>query len=205
MGLDPYETETLARIAAFYDGCRHGYEGWQGWRKSTDLRRLAACFESCAELGALSRDQTVFLDLGCADGRVNVLASYFVRLSLGIEIDAEILAESESRRKELAALLQTQGLAPLPGNVRLFHGDALKAETYERIRAQTGVPFEAVNFFYTYITLHDRFAEKIAAEASNGSFYLVYGFSKVLPKYDRLELEVADLAAQGIAALYRKR
>lgn len=197
--------ETLDRIAAFYNGCRYGYEGWQGWRKSSDLRRLAVCFESCAELGALSPDHTVFLDLGCADGRVNVLASYFVRLSLGIEVDAEILAEAEPRRNELETLLRTQGLAPLPGNVRLFHGDSLKVETYERIRAETDVPFEAVDFFYTYITLHDRFAEKIAAEGAAGSFYLVYGFSKVLPRYDKLELEVPDLANQGIAALYRKR
>ncbi len=204
MGRDRCEPEALDRIASFYDGCRYGYEGWQGWRKSTDLRRLAACLESCAEMGAIRPAGTVFLDLGCADGRVNVLASYFARLSIGIEIDAEILAEAEPRRKELEALLRSQGLMPPPGNIRLFHGDSLSGETYERIRAETGASFETVDFFYTYITLHDRFAEKIAAEAAPGAFYLVYGFSKVLPRYDKLELEVADLAGQGIAALYRK-
>jgi SAM-dependent methyltransferase len=202
---DRWQAGTLERIAAFYNGCRYGYEGWQGWRKSTDLRRLAACFESCTELGLLSRDRTVLLDLGCADGRVNVLASYFVRLSLGIEIDAEILAEAEPRRKELEALLQSQGLTPPPSNLHLFHGDSLEAETYQRIRSETGVCFEDVNLFYTYITLHDRFAEKIAAEASPGALYLVYGFSKVLPRYENLELLLPDLACQGIAALYRKR
>lgn len=196
---------TLERIVAFYDGCRYGYEGWQGWRKSTDLRRLAACFEFCAQLGLVSRERTVLLDLGCADGRVNVLASYFARLSLGIEIDAEILAEAEPRRRELEAFLRSHGLTPPPGDLHLFHGDSLEAETYQRIRSATGVGFEDVNLFYTYITLHDRFAEKIAAEASPGALYLVYGFSKVLPRYESLELVVADLAGQGIAALYRKR
>ncbi len=127
MGRERCEPEALDRIAAFYDGCRYGSEGWQGWRKSTDLGRLAACFETCAELGALSRDHTVFLDLGCADGRVNVLASYFVRVSLGIEIEAEILAEAEPRRKEVEALLRSRGLTPPPRNVHLFHGDSLKA------------------------------------------------------------------------------
>jgi hypothetical protein len=32
--------ETLALIAGFCNGCRHGYEGFEGYRKSTDLYKF---------------------------------------------------------------------------------------------------------------------------------------------------------------------
>jgi hypothetical protein len=48
------------------------------------------------------------------------------------------------------------------------------------------------------------FAAKIAAEAKAKALYLVYGFSKILPSYQGLELLIPDLASQGIVALYGK-
>ncbi len=79
--------ESLALIAAFFDGCRFGYEGLEGYRKSTDLYKFLSCIQELEVSGLIDSERTVFADLGCADGRVNILMSYFVRLSLGIEID----------------------------------------------------------------------------------------------------------------------
>jgi hypothetical protein len=59
-------------------------------------------------------------------------------------------------------------------------------------------------YFYTYITLHEVLAEKITPEAKPGALYLVYGFSRILPRYDHLEVMIPDLGSQGMAALYRK-
>ena len=53
-------------------------------------------------------------------------------------------------------------------------------------------------------TLHDVFAEKIAADGRPGSYFLVYGFNKILPRYDAFDLVLPDVGSQGIAALFRK-
>lgn len=196
--------QTMALIANFYDGCRHGYEGHEGYRKSTDLFKLSRGIEELEALGLLDCDRTVFADLGCADGRVNLLMSYFVRLSLGIEIDGEILAEYGPRKAELESRLRQAGLEPPPCNLALFHGSSPAPETYAAIQAQHDISFSDIDLFYTYITLHDVFAEKIAAEAKPGALYLVYGFNRILPRYEHLEVMIPDLGSQGIAALYRK-
>jgi hypothetical protein len=44
----------------------------------------------------------------------------------------------------------------------------------------------------------------IASSAKKGAHYLVYGFSRVLPRYEGLEVVIPDVASQSIAALYRK-
>ncbi|HYR02842.1 MAG TPA: hypothetical protein VES58_05815, partial [Syntrophobacteria bacterium] len=64
--------------------------------------------------------------------------------------------------------------------------------------------FSDMDLFYTYITLHDLFADKISREAKKGALYMIYGFSLILPRYDGLELLVPDLGGQGIVALYGK-
>ena len=195
---------SLELIADWFDARKVGDRGNQGFRKSTDLRDMIACLEELEERGFVHPDRTVFLDLGCADGRVNVIASYFVRLSLGIEIDDEFLEEYEPARAELAGRLKGEGIAAPPDNVRLFEGDSLEEGTYRRIREAAGVGFLDVDFFFTYITLHDLFGEMIAQRAAPGSFYMVYGFSKVLPRYDGMEMVLPDVGGRGIAALYRK-
>lgn len=196
--------QTLRLIADFYNGCKFGYEGHEGYRKSTDPFKFLACIEALHAQGLLHRRRTFFMDLGCADGRVNVLMSYFVRESLGIEIDPDILAESAPRQQDLSERLGAAQLQPLPDNIRLLAGSSLEADTYARLRAITGIGFGDIDLFYTYITLHDVFAEKIAAEAKTGALYLVYGFNKILPHYEGLTLLESDVADQGIVALYRK-
>jgi hypothetical protein len=155
-------------------------------------------------LDLIHPQQTIFLDLGCGDGRVNVLMSYFVKRSLGIELDQEILHECKPRKAELNQMLHNENLIQVPKTMDLFMGDSLKHSTYQRIEKNTGVRFQHIDVFYTYITLHDLFAAKIAREAKNSALFLVYGFNKVLPCYHGLELLIPDVASQGIIALYRK-
>lgn len=196
--------QTLDRIASFYNDYKVGYVGHEGYRKSTDLVKLGRCIEELAAHGFINRQNTIFLDLGCADGRVNVLMSYFVKHSVGIEIDPEILAEFNPRKEELTQKLQSENLMQPSDNIDLFHGNSLEAATYETIEGTINLRFEDIDLFYTYITLHDLFGAKIAQEAKANSLYLVYGFSKILPRYEGLEVIIPDVASQGIVALYGK-
>jgi SAM-dependent methyltransferase len=196
--------KTISVVAEFYDGCKVGYQGFEGYRKSTDLAKLGRCVAHLLAGGLLVPGRTTFTDLGCADGRVNVLMSYFVRRSVGIEIDEEILAESSARVEELKGRLTRANLPLPPDNIFLLRGDTLDGNTDERILAATGLRFGDMDLFYTYITLHDLFADKIVREAKRGALYMIYGFSRVLPRYDGLELLVPDLGGQGMVALYGK-
>lgn len=196
--------ESLALVTRFYDGQKVGYEGSQGYRKSTELARLNACIEELLSLGLIRMHRTVFADLGCADGRVNVFMSYVVAKSIGIEVDADILSEFSPRKEALLAELKKKKLMLPPDNIALFQGSSLEPATYQRISSDIGVCLRDVDLFYTYITLHDLFAEKICQEAKNGALYLVYGFSRILPRYHGLRLLVPDVASQGIATLYAK-
>lgn len=196
--------DTISVVADFYDSKKYGYEGCEGYRKSTDLLKLSECIGALKASGFLDAARTIFVDLGCADGRVNVLMSYFVKESIGIEIDEIIIGEYHPRKEELEGLLRKRNLLPPPSNIHLFPGSSLEPKTFEKVYSSTGVRFEDVDLFYTYITLHDVFSERIAERAKSGALYLVYGFSRILPRYDGLELVIPDLASQGIAALYRK-
>ena len=196
--------QTVATIADFYNCCKVGYVGHEGYRKSTDLVKFARCIDELLSLGFIDPNSTFFLDLGCADGRVNLLMSYFVKRSVGIEIDPEILAEYGQRKRELTLKLQHKDLLQPPDNISLFQGNSLEAATYQQIASAINVQFEEIDLFYTYITLHDLFGAKIAAEAKPKALYLVYGFSKILPRYQGLEILIPDVASEGIMALYGK-
>ena len=196
--------QTLDLIARFYNDHKVGYVGYEGYRKSTDLVKLGRCIDELVALGLINAQNTIFADLGCADGRVNVLMSYFVKRSVGIEIDPEILAEFNPRKQELTQKLQSENLIQPSNNIDLFQGNSLEAATYEKIESAINLRFEDIDLFYTYITLHDLFAAKIAREAKANSLYLVYGFSKILPRYEGLEVIIPDVASQGIVALYGK-
>lgn len=196
--------KTLHAVARFFDACRYGCRGNEGYRKSTDLEQMIACLEDLRNRQLIHSQSTSFLDLGCADGRVNILASYFVRISMGIELDEEILGEYAGRMTALKRLIEAQGLELPPDNIHLLSGSSLEARTHRTMYERTGTALEEVDLFYTYITLHDLFGEMIAQKARQGALYLVYGFNRVLPRYEGLELLVPDVGLQGIAALYRK-
>jgi len=154
--------------------------------------------------GIVRPGSTVFTDLGCGDGRVNLLMSYFVRLSIGVEIDPEILSEYHLRKEELISILKTEGAVLPPENIFLVQGNSLDDGTFDEVRSRTGIDLGDVDLFYTYITLHDVFAEKIAERGRPWAHFLVYGFSSVLPDYESLELVNPDVGGQAIAALFRK-
>ena len=196
--------QTVACIADYYDGNKVGSVGHEGYRKSTDLAKFCKCIDKLVALGYIEPQHTTFLDLGCADGRVNVLMSYFVKSSVGIEIDPEILAEYRQRKKELTLELQHSNLLQPINNINLFQGNSLEAATYDLIENSIGVRFERIDLFYTYITLHDLFAAKIAEEGKQEALYLVYGFNRILPRYQGLEILIPDVASQGIVSLYGK-
>jgi len=68
------------------------------------------------------------VDLGYADGRVNVMMSYVVWKS--IEIDANILAEFAPMKDKLTSKIQEACLIPPPDNIAVFHGNFLEDATY---------------------------------------------------------------------------
>ena len=197
-------SKTVDLIARYYDGCKVGYVGHEGYRKSTDLVKFARCIDELLRLDFIAPSRTLFMDLGCADGRVNVLMSYFVKLSIGLEIDPEILAEYNPKKEELRHQLRRANLIQPNNNIALFQGNSLEAVAYKQIEREVNVRFNQIDLFYTYITLHDLFGAKIAGEAKSKALYLVYGFNKVLPHYQGLKLLIPDLASQGIVALYGK-
>ncbi len=196
---------TLKLIAEYFDGCKVGCFGNKGYRKTTDLSKMCACITDLEASRVIRPQNTVFADLGCGDGRVNLLMSYFVRLSIGVEIDSEILSEYGARKRELDSILESEGGVLPPENVYLATGSSLKDDTFDRIQSLTNAAFGDIDLFYTYITLHDVFAERIAACGRPGAYYLVYGFSRVLPRYETFELVNPDVGQQGIAALFRKK
>ena len=63
--------------------------------------------------------------MGCADGRVNVLLSYLVKISIGIELDEWTLDEYMPLKTMLEKKLGKDHLSPPPENIFLFHGDSM--------------------------------------------------------------------------------
>ena len=144
-----------------------------------------------------------FLDLGCGDGRVNVLMSYITQISIGIELDDWTLDDYLPLRKGLERHLNAVQ-TPLPPPVALFHGDATDQRLYDRVRKETGVGFEDLDLFYTYLTMQEKFAELIAKKAKPGAVFMVYGLEKILPRFDGLRLLTPEKPIENILALYKK-
>ena len=196
--------KTLRTISIFFDKYKVGYEGNKGYRKTTNLFKLCFAVQDMVNAGYLDRGNTVFWDLGCGDGRVNIFMSYFVKCSIGTEIEPLIFEEYKVRKKELEGILRNSKLKLPSDNIFLFQGDSLSKETEKAVYKVTGYSFRDVDIFYTYITLHDVFAEKILLDAKRHALYLVYGFSKILPSYEGFKLVNPDVGRQNIMALYEK-
>lgn len=185
---DPRLTDTLERICAFYDGRKVGETGALGFRRSSDMQTVLRCISRLIKEGILEQGKALFLDLGCADGRVNVLLSYLVGLSVGVELDEWTLAEYGPLRAILEADLSAGGLQAIGDNIRLFHGDCLAPELHERIRSETGFGLEDFDVFYTYLVMHEEIASIIEQRGKRGALFLVYGVGGILPSYGGLRL-----------------
>jgi hypothetical protein len=195
--------KTLFEVARFYDSRKVGDVGFLGFRRSTDLCKLADCLLTMVEQRLLVPEKTLFLDMGCADGRVNVLLSYLVQLSIGIELDEWTLEEYGPLRSDLEAQLKRSMLLLPPDNIHLFHGDTMDGSLHDLVHRRTAVRFEDYDLFYTYLTMQEEFAALISQGAKRGAVFMVYGLEKILPRFDGLRL-LTDAPLQGILALYQK-
>jgi SAM-dependent methyltransferase len=202
--MDQRLKKSLSKVAEFYDQRKVGAVGPLGFRRSTDLITLLACVDRLIGEEIIKPDETAFLDLGCADGRVNLFFSYLVRLSVGIELDEWTLEEYDPLRGELANTLEKAGLLSPPANIFLFHGDSTDKTLHDTITRETGVGIESFDLFYTYLIMHEEFAEMLAERAKGGSIFMVYGLNTILPKYPGFRL-LRDLSPmERILALYQK-
>jgi SAM-dependent methyltransferase len=195
--------QTLLTVAQFYDRRKVGDVGSLGFRRSSDLAKLVACLDWMVERHVLVPQSSSFLDLGCADGRVNVLLSYLVRKSVGIEIDEWTLEEYEPLRKSLdSALSQDQLLLP-PENISLYLGDSTDESLHQRIDHETGLGFEDFDLYYTYLTMQEEFAGIIRQKARSGAVFMVYGLGRIVPRLPGFRL-LSEKPLEGVLALYEK-
>jgi len=194
--------ETVSVLARYFDGMKCGHVGSDGYRKTSDMRVLLDVVRDLLNCGVIDPDKTVFLDLGSGDGRVCMLMSYFCKWSIGVELEDFIYEEYFQRRREVDLLL-SQGLLPLGNNLCILNGDALNDDTHRQVESITGISLRDVDIFYTYITLHDVYADMLQKKANPGSFYMVYGFSAILPRYDGFTLLNPDVGGHRLVALYR--
>jgi hypothetical protein len=202
--LDERLQKTLRRIARFYDQRKVGDSGCLGFRRSSDLARLVSCLFSMIDSGLLVPGASSFLDMGCADGRVNVMLSYLTKVSTGVELEEWTLDEYFGLKEELESVLDKEGLLLPPKNIYLFHGDSMDPALHERVRHKTGLGLDAFDLFYTYLTMQDEFAALIRQEAKKGALFMVYGLERILPRFGGLRLLNPGNPLEGILALYRK-
>lgn len=196
--------DTLIRIARFYDERKVGDLGFLGFRRSSDLMRLVACLSVLIQRRLLTPGATSFLDMGCGDGRVNVLFSYLTSRSVGVELDDWTLDDYSGLRRDLDRVLLGEGLPLPPENISLFHGDTMDPALHERIRQDTGLGFEDFDLFYTYLTMHEEFAELIKEKAGKGAVFMVYGLERIFPRFEGLRLLNPKEPLEGMIALYQK-
>ena len=196
--------QTLLQVVEFYDRRKVGDVGHLGFRRSSDLSKVLSCLKTMIGQGLFVPADAHFLDMGCADGRVNVLMSYLAKTSVGIELDEWTLDDYGLLRKELDALLTEKGLPLPPKDIFLYHGDSMHESLHDRVHHETGVPFDQFDLFYTYLTMQEEFAELIARKAKLGAFFMVYGLEKIVPRFTGLRLLTSARPMEGIIALYQK-
>jgi hypothetical protein len=202
-GLDEILERTLLQVVEFYDGRKVGDVGHLGFRRSSDLSKVLSCLKTMMDQ-RVAPGAAHFLDMGCADGRVNVLLSYLAKTSVGIELDEWTLDDYRPLRQELDVLLAERGLLHPRDNVFLFHGDSTDESLHDRIHQDTGVRFDQFDVFYTYLTLQEEFAELIVRKAKPGALFMVYGLEKIIPRFTGLRLLTPERPLEGIIALYQK-
>jgi hypothetical protein len=202
--MDKKTLDTIHAVAEHYDRRQVGDVGAMGFRRSTELANLLSCLDQLLSMGIIVPGKTRFLDMGCADGRVNIFLSFLVYQSVGIELDDWILDDYGPLRKELEEKLAKQELLLPPDNIHLFLGDTMDEEVHKRIEKAIGTSFEAFDFFYTYLIMQEEFAELIVQKARKGAVFAVYGLERIQPVYPGLRLLTPGKAMNGVMAIYEK-
>lgn len=196
--------KAMLEVAGFFDSRKVGNIGPLGFRRSSDLERLYSGIKELQGKKILGSDSLNFLDMGCGDGRVNILLSYIANKSIGIELDEWTLDDYPMLKEELDKDLIRLDLPLPPDNIHLFEGDSLDPHLHEQIFHETGLRIDDIDLFYTYLTMHEEIAVLIVREAKPGALFMVYGLEKIMPRYDGLELVTPLKPLAGILAVYRK-
>ena len=196
--------EAMLKVAGFFDSRKAGNAGPLGFRRSSDLEKLISGIEELQKNKILASSGLNFMDMGCGDGRVNILLSYIANKSIGIELDEWTLDDYNPLKEKLGKELNKYNLPLPPGNIHLFEGDSLDPLLHNRIFKKTGAAIENIDLFYTYLTMHEEIAALITQSAKPGALFMVYGLEKIMPKYDGLELLTPVEPLEGILAVYRK-
>ncbi len=192
----------LKKIAGFFDARQVGDVGPLGFRRSTHLTTLLACTERLIEEHIINPGESTFLDLGCADGRVNLFFSSLVKCSVGVELDEWTLDEYAPLKNEL---LQSLNTSFSDDNIHLFAGDATDASVHERIFQETGYDIAHFDLFYTYLIMHEEYAHMLAQKAKKGAVYMVYGLNNIMPRYPGFRLLTHLSPLEGVLAVYEKK
>lgn len=194
---------TLYRIAQFYDSKKVGEDGRFGFKRSSDLMTLYKSLNSLLESDVIRYKESIFLDLGCGDGRVNIFFSYVTRLSIGIEIDEWSLDESTRLLDELYPLLKREALIIPPNNIHLYHGDVFDPSIYKRIQDDTGFDIEEFDVFYTYLFMYREFGEILRKKGKDRAVLIVYGTGDIVPHIPGF-IHVNGISLPKNLAIYRK-
>ena len=194
----------LSAVARFYDARQVGGSGPLGFRRTSELGKLLTCLASLAQTELLIPGQSRFLDLGCGDGRVNVLLSYLTEVSVGVEQDPWTLDEYLPLKRELDARLDDLGLTRPPDNIRLFCGDSTSQPIHGAIRESVDLELSDFDLFYAFVAGPDPLAELVATRGKPGSVYLVYSMNRVFPRYPGLRLIEALSPLGDVLAVYQK-
>jgi SAM-dependent methyltransferase len=195
---------TLLQVVEFYDRRKVGDAGHLGFRRSSDLSKVLSCLKTMIGQGRFVPAEALVLDMGCADGRVNVLLSYLAKTSVGIELDEWTLDDYRPLREELDAVLAERGLLLPRKNIFLYQGDTMDESLHDRISLETGIRFDQFDLFYTYLTMQEEFAELILRKAKPGAVFMVYGLEKIIPRFAGLRLLTPERPLEGIVTLYQK-
>jgi SAM-dependent methyltransferase len=195
----------LSAVARFYDARLVGDTGPLGFRRTSALVKLLTCLPPLVQTGLLIPGHSRFLDLGCGDGRVNVLLSYLTQASVGVEQDQWTLDEYLPLRRELDDLLDDLELPRPPDNTRLFCGDSSSQSVHDAIRESVGLELSDFDLFYAFVAGPDPLAQLVATHGKPGSVYLIYSMNRVFPRYPGLRLLDALTPLGDMLAVYQKQ
>ncbi len=194
--------KTLYQVAIFFDKRKVGEDGRFGFKRSSDLMTIYRSVDRMIEEGIIKPKESVFLDIGCADGRVNVFFSYLCKASVGIEIDDWSLDDYKILLEELVLELKKKRLLLPPKNIYLFHADATDLSTYGIIKQKTGFSIEDFDIFYTYLFMYEEIADLIRKRGKRSAILVIYGIGKIFPKIKDFE-PVFSYPLEGILGIYR--
>lgn len=196
--------KAIQKLAAYYDAKKVGDTGPLGFRRTSDLSKVSACLIELIGRDILVPGKSLFMDMGCGDGRVNVLFSYLVKRSIGIELDEWTLDDYGPLKKEIVSELVKYRLPVPPDNISLFRGDTMDSEMHETMLRNTGVSFKDFDIFYTYLTMHEEFAGLISREGKEGAIFIIYGLDRIMPDLYGFERLTLDGPIQNILGIYKK-